>query len=196
MATAWTWSRRPSRETRLGTAKILIDGKAPSSFAAAYAATRPTPTPICWFPSIARVTLGPNPVAEDWTVTATEISKDGTQFNFRIQGSVTGRDGEGITSGHQFTSKSGRIHIDPGDWQLAGTCQVSGRSLPDPLTITWKVILMGTDVWVPKPNAEGAVDQYTLIQGIPNTEHTLELIPNGDGPVPVSEIIAYRPPLD
>ena len=39
------------------------------------------------------------------------------------------------------------------------------------------------------------VYQTTLVQGISNDHHTLELIPNGDGPVPIEAIQVYRPPL-
>jgi hypothetical protein len=187
----------PSGESALGTAKILIDGKAPSTFSQAYSATRPSPPPTIWFPSINRISLGANPIEETWTTTVTEISKDGKLFHFRAEGSVTGPDGEGTSQARCFDSHSGRVHIESADWSLAKGCAISGKFLPDPLTITWRVELMGTDVLRPRLDADkGAVDRYTLIQGIANTKHTLELIPNGDGPVPVSEIVVYRPPLD
>jgi len=37
--------------------------------------------------------------------------------------------------------------------------------------------------------------RITLAQGLPRGEHTLELLPNGDGPVPIRAIEVHRPPL-
>jgi hypothetical protein len=34
-----------------------------------------------------------------------------------------------------------------------------------------------------------------LAQGLTNGPHTLEIIPNGDGPVPVAAFKVYKPPL-
>ena len=40
-----------------------------------------------------------------------------------------------------------------------------------------------------------SVIKAMLVQGISNAAHTLELIPAGDGPVPVAAFRVYRPPL-
>ena len=36
---------------------------------------------------------------------------------------------------------------------------------------------------------------FTVVQGIVNGPHTLEIIPVGDGAVPLREIVVHRPPL-
>ena len=36
---------------------------------------------------------------------------------------------------------------------------------------------------------------YVLAQGLPNTTHTLEILPNGDGDIAVKAITVYAPPL-
>jgi hypothetical protein len=39
------------------------------------------------------------------------------------------------------------------------------------------------------------VYKTTLVQGLENGSHTLELIPLGDGPVPVEAFEIHRPPM-
>ncbi|NQT20903.1 MAG: hypothetical protein HQ592_14445 [Planctomycetes bacterium] len=35
----------------------------------------------------------------------------------------------------------------------------------------------------------------TVAQGLTNRQHTIEIIPNGDGAVPIKAIRVFRPPL-
>jgi hypothetical protein len=35
----------------------------------------------------------------------------------------------------------------------------------------------------------------TLAKGLSNGSHTLEIIPNGDGAVPIESIVVHEPPL-
>jgi hypothetical protein len=39
------------------------------------------------------------------------------------------------------------------------------------------------------------VYQTTLFQLAANTHHSAEIIPNGDGVVPIEALLVYRPPL-
>jgi hypothetical protein len=181
---------------KLGTAKILIDSKSPSSFNDAYAITRTNKNPISGRPMLNRVNLGKKPVAEDWTLNVNNISKDGKLFRFNLAGSVTGPDGEG-TQEKFFTSKSGRISFDPAEFTFAAAVGQTKKPFPDEVTVTFQTRMMGMDVWAPSPKPEeDNIDSYTLIQGIENREHTLEIIPNGDGAVPVYEVVVHRPPLE
>jgi hypothetical protein len=143
-----------------------------------------------------RVNLGKKPVAEDWTLNVNNISKDGKLFRFNLAGSVTGPDGEG-TQEKFFTSKSGRISFDPAEFTFAAAVGQTKKPFPDEVTVTFQTRMMGMDVWAPSPKPEeDNIDSYTLIQGIENREHTLEIIPNGDGAVPVYEVVVHRPPLE
>ena len=176
-----------------GSARILIDGRPPSAFPGAYAATRPSKNPISGRPALNRVMLGTNAVAEDWTLSATDISTNGREFAFSLKGTVTGPDGTGKHD-KPFVSNSGRIRIDPSEITFRSGCK---KPFPNSLDITWKTYLMGMDIWRSKPPLEaGFIDSDTVVQGIPNTEHVLEIVPNGDGPVPLKEIIIHRPPLE
>jgi len=181
---------------RLGTARILIDGKFPSAHPRAYAATLPTRTPIDYRPAIKQVILGDDPKVETWTLTAHDISSDGRKFAFDLAGSVTGPDGSGT---HEKTSVSNsrRITLHPRDFSFAEAIRIRKKPLPTRFDVAWQVWLMGVDQWSPQGAMEkGMVDRCTLIQGIENAEHTLEIVANGDGAMPIESVTVHRPPLD
>ena len=51
------------------------------------------------------------------------------------------------------------------------------------------------DVWQQNANVDPATeDRYTLAQGLTNGKHTLEIIPNGDGPLSLRAFVVYHPP--
>lgn len=181
---------------RRGTARVLIDGRPPSAFPQAYAVTRPNRNPLSGRPMINRIEVGDRPVDEEWTLRVRDITPDGRKFRFALTGSVTGPDGEG-THGEPFTSASGRLRFQPAEFTFAGAVSQCKKPFTNEVTVVFKTVLMGTDVYAPASNAvAGAIQATTLIQGLDNRPHVLELIPNGDGPVPVFELVAHRPPLE
>ncbi len=180
-----------------GTAQILIDGKPPSSFSGAYAATLPSAGPGTWWPALRRVILSNDRIAEDWTLTITTISNDGKEIRFNLVGSKTGADGSG-SSMEIFHSTSGQITIDPSDWMIAAIMKQFKQDKPPAIgyQVHWSIVPEFTDQYrAPKTDEIGKVYQTRLIQGISNGHHVLEIVPNGDGPVPIASVIAYRPPL-
>ncbi len=195
-------------EGKLGTAKVLIDGKAPSTNPAMYTFTHTSGAPKTWFPGLRRVGHEKPLVLEDWKLKVTEVSADGKQFAFDVEGSVTGPDGSG-NSEERFVSKSGRVVIETRDHVIVDALRVFGAKCPVGFEIRWKVLPLFADTFepaaLPDPKDKSRGNEYnaaltrvhrvTVAQGLTNSEHTLELIPNGDGPVPVEEIQVYRPPL-
>ncbi len=180
-----------------GSAKILIDGKPPSEDKNLYVCTLPSKGPGTWFPSIRRVSFASRPLVEDWTLRITEINSDATRFRFRVTGSKTGFDGEG-TSWEKFTSRSGRVVIEPRDWMLALIMQIFHQTAPPPVgfEVKWSVVGMFKDVYSsPITDDHGKVYATTVAQGLTNARHTLQVIPNGNGPVPIEAIQVYRPPM-
>ena len=183
----------PGEGMTLGTARILIDGKPVSAHSDAYATTRAsspsgTKTFKDW-PALYRVFSGESPVEEEWTLRLTNISRDRTSYKFTAVGSVTGEDGSG-SSDAVFVSDHKRIKIYPRDIVL------TRHQIKSSTEMKFKVYLMGTDTWKPQPvKDEGQEDRYTVIQGIANKKHTLEIIPNGDGVLPLKSIIIHEPPL-
>ncbi len=180
---------------KLGTAKVLIDERPPSTFPELYYCTRPSRAHSVWWPAIRRVTLGPNPVAEKWTLTITKINDDADDFEFELEGSASGKDGRGNNK-EQFISDSGRIIIQPEDFTIRSAQNYKKTKCPANFTVTWEVKPNFVDIWQPRQKADPAMRNIdTLFQGAKNVKHTLELVPNGDGVLPVSSIIVHTPPL-
>lgn len=190
----------------LGSARILIDGKPPSQFPELYVVTRPSKMILADYPALLRVTLGSQDrVCEKWTLKIKEINDNASAFTYDLTGSVTGFDGTGSHKA-KFVSNSGRILIDPSNFMVATViafARKNDRNHPELQSIkkngfevTWEVAPMFMDIWKPRPiTDESLEDRYTLAQGLENGRHTLEIIPNGDGNIPVKEIVAFRPPM-
>ena len=176
-----------------GTARILIDGKKPSEFPGAYRISRPQPGP--WSPLfLARVDHDAPLQLESWTLKVTSVTpdpKNAQTWAFEVTGSITGNDGSGA-SDKPFVSTSGRVKIDPAAWFRGGHLP-----LYPGYTIRWNVAPMFVDSYanakVEDPAKENAT---TVIQGIPNGPHTLELIADNPAkPLAIKLIRTYRPPL-
>jgi len=186
----------PTRAGKIGTATVLIDGKPPSAHPAAYCITRPSEARGSWMPAVKRIGHAAPLVVEDWTLRITKITRDAKRFSYEVTGSVTGKDGEGDNR-KRFVSDSGRVVIEPEDFTITWVRGYFKVKCPVGFEVTWKVLPMFSDTFKPKRlTGDGRVHRTTLIQGIANAEHTLEIIPNGDGVVPVRSIVVHRPPLD
>ena len=86
--------------------------------------------------------------------------------------------------------------IDPNDWHMERTCKYAKKPVPDGFEIKWKVVPMFADAYQP-PQIDDPAREYatTVIQGIDNTRHRLELAAETGGPVPIRAIRVYKPPL-
>lgn len=186
-----------------GAATVLIDGKKPSEFPGAYGATRPNRELDNDWPwsigSILRVTSDPGvtPKAEDWTLKLTSINKAG-DCAFTVTGSVTGADGSG-TCANNFVSTSKRVVIDKTDFFFTRPQNgVNNITIPVGYEIKWKVLPLHADNYPPAAiNATDTTMEYltTIIQGISNGKHTLELTATGETLPAIEAIRVHRPPL-
>lgn len=176
-------------------ARILIDGKKPSQFPELYTITRPSNTLGVDWPAIIQVSWEKPLVVEDWTARITEINPDASQFKFEVVGSKTGFDGSGV-SDRKFVSNSGRVVIEPTNWWLKNAYDYSHQATPKRFEIKWQVKPMFVDVYT-TPTIEDSSKEYfsTLAQNLSNSKHTLEIIPDKNGIVPIQAIRVYRPPL-
>jgi hypothetical protein len=84
--------------------------------------------PILW-PCLLRIGSEKPLQVEEWTLTLTEVTPDMKQFRFTVAGSKTGADGEGM-AGQRFVSKSGRVVIDPADWNFDYALKVFKKPIP------------------------------------------------------------------
>ena len=175
-------------DKRRGTARILIDGQPPSANPKAYAITSPSGASEVWWPGVYTVGFQNPPLLENWTLKFTEVSEDAKKFKYEVTGSKTGPDGEGSSEG-KFISKSGRVVIDPQDFGIAAAQAYTKKPCPPGFEIKWSVVPMFQDTYSPKQ------DRPTVVQLIENGPHTLEIIPNGDGVVPVNAIRVFQPAI-
>jgi len=180
-------------------AQILIDGQPPSNIPSCYTFTRPnietTDTTSDWpwdIGSVIRVDHYAPLIEEDWVLTFTSMDPSDF-FTFSLEGSATGFDGTGNSSEY-FVSKSARVMIQPDYWFIS---EANVKVKPG-FQIKWKSILMGTDTYI-VPQVSDPTREYasTVVQGLANQIHTLEIMTNNlqDGELPISEIRVYRPPL-
>ncbi len=113
-------------------------------------------------------------VAEDWSLRITEASPDGKVCRFALHGSVTGEDGSGVST-DRFVPNSGRVVIEPEDWNVAYCVKVFNRSVPENHTATWQAVLRGVDK-AAAPRVLPNTERYlTVAQGLAPANHVLEL---------------------
>jgi len=184
-------------EEDLGSASVLIDGKAPSEFPELYYHTRPSPTPVAGRPAFNRIEHEAPLQVETWTAKILECDPtEGVDtLRYEVIGSKTGPDGVGDHK-ERFVSNSGRVIIPANMWMVNWSLRYRDETLPEDYEVTWETKPLFTDVYE-APVTEDASLEYTtmLAQGLENAEHTVTLIPNGDGALPIAAFRVYRPPL-
>jgi hypothetical protein len=175
---------------------ITIDGGQPKAIDGCYQVTRSSSigTVPDW-PALRRITLLHDHVPEDWAATLTKISPDERSFEFTIQGSVTGSDGNG-DSAHGFLSKSGKLKIEVQDWMVERAFTEKHIPLQAPFEVHWSV----KDVCDGEPEVIDRGDgtkqyRYVLGAGLANEKHTVTLSAKMSDLASVTEFRAYKPPL-
>jgi len=171
-----------------GHVKVLIDGKAPSSFPELYQFDRPSDCPGVEAPALFHVESRQPLQVENWTLTLSNIASNASRWHFALSGDKTGADGEG-ESGQTFVSNSGRVAIDPMDWYISQAYGLGAMPPPEGFQIHWRVIPQFMDE---VPNT--ATGTITIAQGLPNMSHQLELVSDGDPPQ-IAGVTIYRPPI-
>jgi hypothetical protein len=175
--------------------RVLIDGKAPSTIPELYGVTRVSPWPNTNWPLILRTTAKSPLQLEDWTVKFHNASEDGKSFTFEVEGSKTGPDGDG-RSDASFVSRSGRVAIEPEDWNLAYCKAVFKSPIPADLNATWTVVPHFIDEPVFSPLTDPTIETaVTVAQGLTNGPHHLVLEAAPGSKPTLKAIRIYRPPL-
>lgn len=173
-------------------ATVRIDGKPPSAFPELRVFNRVTHYPDSTWPMMLRVQPGVQPLLlETWTLTLTELGDGYKQVKFKLTGSQTGPDGEGVST-ERFVSRSGRVVIEPGDWNLEYCLQVFKRPINTGFKIEWKVVSQFADEIVGLAEDYGGGETaVTIAQGLSNGRHQLEI--SGNPKSGISAIRVYRP---
>lgn len=176
-----------------GSAKILLDGKVPSTVRDTLAAGRSSRSPGAWWPTLTQVKLGEVAVPQTYTMNFSDVSPDGSVFAYDVMGSVSGEEGTG-KSGQPFKARSGTFSLNAWDIALGSVKQITGKDLPPEFVVEWSVFSMSKDAWQSPAMLEaGEVSQETVIRCWTDGPHVLEIIPTGDGPVGIREIMVFSP---
>jgi hypothetical protein len=173
--------------------QVLIDGRPPSAFPELYGFTRASAYPGANWPCLLRVGSDKPLQLEEWTLTLKEIAPDHKTVRFVIGGSRTGPDGAGSSTA-RFVSNSGRVVLEPEDWNLEYAFKVFKRPLPPNFQIKWRVAPYFADEFAPRVSQEAQAHVVTVAQGLSNGRHRLELA--GGAPDTIAAIRVYRPPLE
>ncbi len=95
-----------------------------------------------------------------------------------------------------FVSKSGRVVIDYRDFKIPWARAYSKKPCPEGFAVTWEAIPLFNETIAPPAGSDASkLHVLTLAKGLSNGTHTLEIIPNGDGAVPIESIVVHEPPL-
>jgi len=174
-------------------AEVKIDGRRPSEFDELYGFTRTKARPGGKWPPIAPLGSNRRLQLEDWTMEVARDPQSPKTYRFSLRGSKTGPDGEG-RSDARFVSNSGRIMIEPENWNVEYALGLSGvKPVPEGFTVTWSVVAHHVDRFEPPEVKDPAVETVvTLAQGLANTRHVLEL--TGSDRTPIAAIRVYCPP--
>lgn len=198
-----------------GTATVRIDGQPPSQSGELWAFT--IPSAACgtdWQPALRRVSHRAPLIAERWKIVFSNFNEDASRFTFEVSGSKTGFDGRGEFDGAKyrygqfgdmldytgpepypdvFVSKSGRVVIDYRDFKIPWARTYSKKPCPEGFTATWDAIPLFTETLAPVDADASKVHIVTLAKGLKNGAHTVEIIPNGDGPIAIESLIVHEP---
>lgn len=206
------------KDVKGGTAKVLIDGKTPSTMNELWAFSIPSPVfGTYWQPAIRRVTHRVPLIPETWKLVVSNVNADASHFTFKVYGSKTGFDGGGVYDGAKykygkfgdlldytgpepypdvFVSKSGRAVIDYRDFKMPWASTYSGKPCPEGFETTWNVVPLFTDTLRAATEGKpGQVHLVTLAKGLSNGPHTVEIVPNGDGAIAIESLVVHEPPL-
>jgi hypothetical protein len=177
-------------------ARVLIDGKAPSTFPELYYHARPSPTPVAGRPAFNRIDHQAPLLVETWTARILECDLEADALRYEISGSKTGLDGIGDHN-KRFVSNSGRVIIEPRMWMVNWSLRYRKQTLPANYSVTWETKPLFVDTWkTPREFDPGreTTRTTTLAQGLENGEHTLTLKPAGDTEsLPVATFRVFRP---
>lgn len=153
-----------------GEVEFLLDGKRPSEHPRLWSYSRPNPTWDADWPGLNHVSWTTPPQLETWLLRLIDPAADWSRASFELTGTATGADGAGSTNA-EFTSRSGRIRIEPRDWALQRSFNLHQAPMPAGFTLSWRMIPLHAD--------RGYAGRAVVWQGLPAAPHRLEIRENG-----------------
>jgi hypothetical protein len=175
-------------------ADVRIDGQRPSERQELYHITRPSDSQFVDWPVVDHIDHAKPLLLEDWTLRVLGVNDDETQLRFEVIGSKTGPDGSGVST-ERFVSHSGRVVIEPTDWDFHRAFGLSHKHTPVGFQVTWKVVPEFVEAYQDPLMVDRTREQVTtLALGLANTKHKLELTARGPNPPMIRALRVYRPP--
>jgi hypothetical protein len=173
-----------------GVASVLIDGKKPSTYPGTWIFSRPNSGEnVDWPWDVSAPYLIESQAAlvnEDWTIPVTSGDKD--SFAFKVEGSITGSDGEG-SSQADFVSKSGRIVIAKDRWWTQTAHENPSKIAPG---YAWRFNSRSQSC----NTLDGTTHEQVLASGLPNATHILEIKAADPSHLPsLKQLVIHCPPL-
>jgi len=174
--------------------ELRLDHAIPAEIPELYTFTRTSSLPGTDWPALLRIQSNSLLQIEDWDLVLSDINDDLSNFGFRLVGSKTGFDGSGEKT-TRFVSNSGRVVIDPEDWNVDYARKVSQIKLHEGHQVSWKVqplFFTGDGEGLVRPmRGEGSVI-ITLAQGLRTGFH--ELVLSGVANDETVILRTYKPP--
>ncbi len=171
--------------------QVLIDGKPPSDFRSSYYISRPSIGYKSWMPLIKKISFGKTfPRPEDWLLTIIEVDRENRKFKYKLEGSVTGYDGEG-NSESDFVSNSNRISINKDDFYLFQIERIIGLNTPSNYQVNFEVIQTTKDTI----QISSKKTKYHLFSDFNSEKHTLKL-KILKGQTKLNKLMIYKPYLE
>lgn len=167
---------------------LSLDGQPLAANLEMWAATLPSPGPFIWMPAIRQVRFEQPPGVQKWTLSLLpDSAPDGKKLHFKLEGSLTGADGEGW-SDQRFVSPSGRVVVESSDWHVAWPLSYRKKSLPEGFQVRWSTYQTATPLYHTMPHHA----QTVLLQGCANAQHVLRI--EGDpGKLGIDSFIVHTP---
>lgn len=185
---------KPNAKAGGAPATVRIDGKKPSEIGELYGFTRALSTPGGKWPVILKMVWQKPLQVEEWVMEVQKDPANDKRFTFSLSGSKTGPDGQGASDA-LFVSRSGRVVIDPRDWNVEYSLALPNiKPVPDRFSIRWSVVPHFVDEIVTPAATDKTVEAtVTLAQGLVNGRHTLEI--SGPASTSIEAIRVYKPPF-
>lgn len=154
---------------------VRVNGKRPSEFSGGYFSTPPSRySGTDWEPFVVVGSRVPILQTEIWTLTVVEGMPDASWFRFRVDGSVSGFDGEG-TNVVDFVSNSGRVVLEANQWRLVDAARETHKPLLVGSAFTWSIELLGTDTFQPQAAYYAHPAYICVAHGLEDTAHHVTL---------------------
>lgn len=181
-------------EAQTAVCEFTVDGKRPEEVQNFYSFDRASPAWWTPWPGILAATHVSMPVEERWTISTESMSLNTGQVFISVEGSITGKDGNGSNFGEPFVSNSKRLRIVPEAFMQHLAYVLTLQAPPEDWKIYVDCVLRAVRTFKPRPSSQAGVESIeTLFLSDEEAERELKLISRGSTLAGVKAIRVYSP---